>query len=103
MSSRQESARRAVMDCVIISNASRSQIYLDTSGIVRIKLIAPPIDGRANRCLIEFLTEQLNLKRSQITILAGLRSRRKRIAISGISADELKHRLTQLTTADARH
>lgn len=48
---------------------------------VKIRLQAPPIDGRANAQLIDFLSEHFALPKARITIERGLSSRQKRIRI----------------------
>jgi uncharacterized protein (TIGR00251 family) len=56
---------------------------------VKIALTAPPVDGKANEALIEFLAEALRLPRARIAIVAGLTSRTKTLRITGKSAAEV--------------
>lgn len=49
-----------------------------------IRLAAPPVEGAANDALVSFLSDALDLPRRSIRIVAGERSRDKRIAISGL-------------------
>ncbi|MDQ7778747.1 MAG: DUF167 domain-containing protein [Planctomycetota bacterium] len=42
----------------------------------------PPVDGKANEALVEALADYLGIRRSRITILAGLKSRKKTVLIS---------------------
>ena len=44
-------------------------------GTVKIRLTAPPVEGRANQGLIDFLAEVLNIKPARIEIISGLTSR----------------------------
>lgn len=48
---------------------------------LKIRLAAPPVEGRANEALIEFLARRLRVKKSQIKLLAGETSRTKRVRI----------------------
>lgn len=48
----------------------------------KVYLTAPPIEGRANQALIELLAEHFKVKRGQVKILKGLKSRDKLIKIS---------------------
>ena len=51
----------------------------DGSFIVRLK--SPPIDGKANKELVELLAKKFHISRSQITIKSGLSSKNKLIEI----------------------
>jgi len=48
----------------------------------KVYLTAPPVEGKANRALIEFLADTLKVKRSQISIIKGLKSRDKIVKIN---------------------
>ncbi len=58
-------------------------------GPLKIKLTAPPVDGKANAALIAFLAKKLGIAKSLITILRGETSRRKSLKIDGMSCEEL--------------
>lgn len=58
-----------------------------------VRLKAPPVDGAANHELIEVLAEALGLPRRAVTIVAGERSRTKRVNIEGLSLDQISARL----------
>lgn len=50
---------------------------------LRVRLQAPPVDGRANEALIEFLAEVLGVPKSSVVIERGLTGRDKRVRIRG--------------------
>jgi len=56
---------------------------------LKIRLHAPPVDGKANAALIDYLAEVLNLPRSAITLKSGQTSRRKVVAVEGIAAEAI--------------
>ncbi len=58
-------------------------------GTIKIKVAAPPVDGAANKALIEFLAETLGLPKNQVDIVAGETSERKLISLVGISPDKV--------------
>lgn len=60
------------------------------AGAVKISLTAPPVDGRANEALIEFVAELVGLPRARIAILTGASSRMKLLRITGKSAAEVQ-------------
>jgi uncharacterized protein YggU (UPF0235/DUF167 family) len=53
------------------------------------------VAGAANKHLLKFLAKKLKVARSQISITSGATSRAKSIAIEGISAEEVRQRLTR--------
>lgn len=74
-------------------NARKNEIAGFSNDILRLKIAAPPDKGKANKELIEFLSDTLGLKKNDISILRGLTDHNKLIAIEGITLGELKIRL----------
>lgn len=68
-------------------------------GALKISLKAPPVEGRANAALIEFLATRLGVPRSRVSLAAGAGSRTKTLRIEGRSAAELRSAL--LAAVDA--
>lgn len=62
-------------------------------GTIRVRLTAPPVDGAANLALLRYLAKTLNVSRSRLSIASGATGRRKRIAVEGMDAEELRARL----------
>ena len=50
---------------------------------LKIKINAPPVKGKANRALIDFLAEKLEVRKSEIEILSGHTSKVKKIKVVG--------------------
>ena len=76
-------------------NAGRDEVVGFEDGVLRVKIAAPPVKGKANRELIDFLSKRLGVSKRSITIEKGLTSRRKVIAIEGLSEAEVTERLTR--------
>jgi hypothetical protein len=55
---------------------------------LRIRLNAPPVEGRANAALVRFLARALGVPRSQVSLLSGETGRNKIVRIAGISRAE---------------
>lgn len=53
---------------------------------LKIRLAAPPVDGKANACLIAFLADRLGVAKSAISLVSGEASRAKRVRVSGIDS-----------------
>ena len=69
--------------------SSRNQVTGWQDGVLSIKLTAPPVEGAANKACIEFLADQLGVKKSQITLISGQTSREKLFEIEGMSPELL--------------
>jgi uncharacterized protein (TIGR00251 family) len=50
---------------------------------IKLRLAAPPVEGKANAALIEFLAGYFGVPRRNVTIVSGVKSRAKRVAIEG--------------------
>ncbi|HWA87669.1 MAG TPA: DUF167 domain-containing protein [Opitutus sp.] len=77
----------------VIPNAPRTEIAGWLGDALKIKLHAPPVDGRANAALCAFLADRLQLPRRAVTLLRGDTSRRKLLRIDGLDLAQLRHSL----------
>jgi uncharacterized protein len=75
-------------------NAARNELVGFSEGVLRLKVAAPPVGGKANKELIAFLAQKLGLSKGDLTILKGHSSRNKLISIAGLSREELTRRLS---------
>lgn len=76
--------------------ASRNEIRLRPDRAIVVRLTAPPVEGAANRALVEFLAQALDVPKSAVEIVAGARSREKRVHVAGMSAETVRSRLEEL-------
>lgn len=60
---------------------------------LKIRLAAPPVDGKANAALIAFIAERLGLPKSAVTLKSGQSSRRKVLEASGAPPDAARRLL----------
>ena len=70
-------------------NAKRNQVQDFEEGVLRVKIAAPPVKGRANRELTRYLSEILGVAGSRINIEKGATSKRKLIGINGLDKDRV--------------
>ena len=73
---------------------AKDQIYdiLD-DGTIKIRLTAPPVAGKANKALIRYLAETLEIPASWIEIIAGHNSHDKLISILNLDSEEVQKRI----------
>jgi uncharacterized protein (TIGR00251 family) len=64
-------------------------------GTIRIRVTAPPVEGKANAALIAFLAHALEIRKSRIEIVAGEKGLDKIVSITDLSAGEVQRRLQE--------
>lgn len=70
--------------------ASRDQAAGERVGALRIRLVAPPVDDRANEALRRFLAARLKVPQAAVKIVSGQRSRTKRVEVRGATAAQVR-------------
>jgi uncharacterized protein (TIGR00251 family) len=83
--------------------ASREGIVLLPDGSLDVRLRARAVEGQANAALVELLADRLRLRRREVEIVAGERSRQKRVRIEVPSGEDLRRRLGVTDLGDAGH
>lgn len=86
---------RADGDGVVLSlhiqpGAKKTEIVGTHGEALKIRLAAPPVDGKANAALIAFLAQKVGAGRTAVALLTGDTSRAKRVRIAGISAEAIR-------------
>ena len=76
--------------------ASKGAIVGVEGDYLRIRLAAPPVDGKANEALIEILAQNLSVSKSQVQIQSGLSSRRKIIRVENLNERGFREFLSSL-------
>ena len=76
--------------------SSRQGLQLASPGELYLRIHAAPTEGQANEACVQFLARHLRLPQNSVSILAGSRSRRKLIRVTGRSARETVERLQTL-------
>ena len=75
-----------ILDVRVQPRASRSEIAGLHGERLRIRLQAPPVDGKANAALVEFVAGLFAIPRARVTIEHGLTGRDKRLRLQGVSS-----------------
>lgn len=70
--------------------SSRNQIEGLHENSLKIRLTAPPVEGEANRALMEFLSDVTGLKKSAFSISSGHKSREKSVLVEGVTLRALE-------------
>jgi uncharacterized protein (TIGR00251 family) len=79
----------ATISLHVLPNAPKSQIIGEHNNSLKIKIKAPPVEGKANDAIIKFFSEILNIPKSRLEILRGDKSRGKILLVRGLTAETL--------------
>jgi uncharacterized protein len=79
----------------VVPRASRSEVAGVQGEMLRVRLTAPPVEGAANRALVDLLAAVLKVPERDIEIVAGHAGRHKVVRVVGLSPHELEARLRQ--------
>jgi hypothetical protein len=95
-----ESKKGLTFDIQVIPHASRVELAGVQEGAFRVKVTAPPVEGAANEACIKLLAKELGLKKSQMEITSGAKSRKKTVLIKDINKAELETKINNIFKAD---
>lgn len=91
-----ESKNYCTFDIQVTPRASRAGITGMQDEALKIKVTALPVEGAANEACIKLLAKELGLKKSQMEIFAGQKSRKKTVAVKNITRDQLEKAITHI-------
>jgi hypothetical protein len=75
----------------VIPRAKKSEIsQVLADGTIKIRLTAPPVEGKANQALIRYLADVFDISPSSIEIISGGKGRKKILLIEGINEKSAK-------------
>ena len=83
------SADGCVLDLSVVPGAKRTEAIGLHDGALRLRLAAPPVDGKANDALLAWLAQQLGVPRRELQLLRGASSRRKQVLLRAVGEAQL--------------
>lgn len=83
-----------VLSLHIQPGAKKTEVAGEHGEALKIRLAAPPVDGKANACLIAFLADRLAIPKSRLELVSGATSRAKRVRAAGVTTDFVLTRLS---------
>ena len=86
-------AEAVVLSLHVQPGAKKTEVAGLHGAALKIRLAAPPVDGKANQALVEFLAASLMVTKSRIDLVSGVSSRTKRIRITGVTAAAVRRSL----------
>lgn len=80
----------------VVPRASRCESAGFRDDALKLRITAPPVEGKANEACITLLAELLAVKKGQVVIIGGHSSRTKTVVIEGVRAAEITARMASL-------
>ena len=87
-----KSARVNLQSCIkvkVLPRSSKNQVVGKEGDLFKVKLTSPPVEGKANKALIEFLAKKLGIPKANVEIKSGKSSKLKSILIYGLTLEEI--------------
>jgi len=84
---------RSVLTLHIQPGAKQTEIAGGYGDALKIRLAAPPVDGKANAALLEFIAGKLGVAKRSVTLKSGQASRRKVVEVDGAPTDTARRLL----------
>jgi uncharacterized protein (TIGR00251 family) len=76
---------------VSVKTSSRNnRIAGAENGLLKIEVSAPPVEGKANTAVTKLIAQSLDIAPSRVSIVSGSKSKKKRIAVSGIDPESVR-------------
>lgn len=83
----------ALLKLHVIPRGSRNEISGWRGDTLCVKITAPPVEGAANAAIVKFVADSLGLRKSQVELVSGDKSREKTVRIIGLSESDIRARL----------
>ncbi len=90
MSWARDEAGGAVLEILVQPRASRTRVVGEHDGRLKVQLAAPPVEGEANRALVELLAGALGVRKADVVIQRGDTGRRKTVRVAGVTAAQVR-------------
>lgn len=76
----------------VIPRSSKNTLEWE-DGALKVRLIAPPVDGAANEALLTLLAQRLDLSKRDIQIVHGTAARHKTVEIAGMTLESIEQKI----------
>lgn len=79
----------------VIPNSSKNQLSLLDENI-KINIIAPALENKANKEIVKFLSKVLGVKKKELSIIRGNKEKYKQILIKDHTFEEIERKINSL-------
>ena len=88
---------RVLIRIYVQPRTSRNAIIGIYDDAVKLAITAPPVDGKANAAVVKYLASFFRIKKKDLEIISGLQSRRKSLLVTGLSEEEIRARMQEVS------
>ena len=85
--------KQTLLALYVQPKASRNKFVGLHGDEMKVAITAPPVDGKANKAVIQFVAKFLGLPKSAVTIKRGMQSRHKQVLVTGLSGAEVRGKI----------
>lgn len=89
-----QDAQDVILNLHIQPGAKKTEVAGEHGEAMKIRLAAPPVDGKANACLLAFLAERLGVTKRQVVLVSGASARAKRVRVEGVDVASVRRQLS---------
>jgi len=77
----------------VTPRGSKNEIIGWRDDVLCVKITAPPVEGAANAAIVKFIADALKIRKSQVELVSGERSREKALRITGLTQEDIRARI----------
>jgi uncharacterized protein (TIGR00251 family) len=74
----------------VVPRSAKCEVAGIQGDALKLRITAPPVEGQANTECIRFLSDILGVRKKQVTILSGHKSKKKTVAIEGVRRKDIE-------------
>ncbi|MBW1739664.1 MAG: YggU family protein [Deltaproteobacteria bacterium] len=86
----QETSEGVIFKATIQPRGARNEIVGLQGDALKIKLTAPPVEGAANKMCVEFVAKSLKVRKSDVEIIHGQKSRIKKVLVRSVTREKIE-------------
>lgn len=75
--------------------AKKSEVAGEHDGALKLRISAPPVEGKANAAVIAFVAERCGVAKNRVALIAGEQNRHKRVAVQAVAVAFVRDQLSQ--------
>jgi len=90
----EENTDGVVLTVRVVPRSSRSEFAGIHDDAVKLRITAPPVEGKANAECVRVIADLFGVKKKQVTIVSGHTAKTKRISISGVTRGDIETALS---------
>ncbi len=77
----------------VTPRSSKNEIIGWRDDVLCVKITAPPVEGAANSAIVKFIADALGVRKSQVELVSGEKSREKSLKVDGLTMIDIRERV----------